>query len=406
MNRSHFKESKPMQLPFARFKVLDLTAARAGPTAVRILADWGANVIKIETPPNPKQIARGLSGRRHNPDFQNLHRNKRAITLNLKSEEGKAIFFKMCETADVIVENFRVEVKHRLGIDYEAVRQINPRIIYGSISGFGQDGPYHKRPGVDQIAQGLSGLMSITGEPGQGPMRVGIAISDSNAGNMLAIGILAALLDREVTGKGRWVHTSLLEGLISLMDFQAARWTVAKEIPPQAGNDHPTASPMGVFDAADGKVNIAASSEKMFRNFCKVLDAEYLVENPNYVDGTKRSQNRQDLNREINDITRKTPMAELVEKLNQVGCPCGPIYSVDQAFADPQVQHLRISKNVEHPQLGPIGLIRMPVNISDIPQANEIRSPSPEIGEHNEEVLKEYGYNDDDINRFKADGII
>jgi len=400
------KEDKSMQLPLARFRVLDLTAARAGPTAVRILADWGANVIKIETPPTPKQISRGLSGRRHNPDFQNLHRNKRAITLNLKSEEGKAVFFKMCETADVIVENFRVEVKYRLGIDYETVRKINPRIVYGSISGFGQDGPYHKRPGVDQIAQGMSGLMSITGEPGRGPMRVGIAISDSNAGNMLAIGILTALLDREVTGQGRWVHTSLLEGLISLMDFQAARWTVAKEIPPQAGNDHPTASPMGVFDAADGKVNLAASSEKMFRNFCKVLDAEHLVENPNYVDGNRRALNRQDLNREINEITSKIPMAELVEKLNEVGCPCGPIYGIDQTFADPQVQHLEISKTVNHPQLGSIGLLRMPVNMSDMPQANEIRSPSPEMGEHSEEVLKEYGYTDDDINRFKDTGVI
>jgi formyl-CoA transferase len=259
---------------------------------------------------------------------------------------------------------------------------------------------------VDQIVQGMSGLMSITGEPGQGPMRVGIAVSDSNAGNMLAIGILASLLDREVTGQGRWVHTSLLEGLISLMDFQAARWTAAHEVPPQAGNDHPTASPMGVFDAADGKVNLAASSEKMFRNFCKVLQAEHLVENPNYVDGRSRARNRKDLNREINEITRKIPMAELVEKLNDAGCPCGPIYSLDQTFADPQVQHLEISKNVDHPQLGSIGLVRMPVNISDLPQANEIRRPSPEMGEHNDEVFKEYGYTDADIEELKARGII
>lgn len=394
-----------MQLPFARFKVLDLTIARAGPTAVRILADWGADVIKIEAPPTPKQLSRGLSGLRHNPDFQNLHRNKRAITLNLKSEEGKAVFFKMCETADVVVENFRVEVKHRLGIDYEAVRQVNPRIVYGSISGFGQEGPYHKRPGVDQIVQGMSGLMSITGEPGQGPMRVGIAVSDSNAGNLLAIGILAALLDREFTGKGRWVHTSLLEGLISLMDFQAARWTVSREIPPQAGNDHPTASPMGVFDAADGKVNIAASSEKMFRNFCQALNAGHLAENPNYATSVKRAQNRKDLNREINEITGKIAMVELVEKLNNAGCPCGPIYSIDQTFADPQVQHLEISKVVEHSQLGSIGLVRMPVNMSDLPRANEIRRPSPEPGEHNEEVLKEFGYTKEEIERLKETGV-
>lgn len=395
-----------MQLPLARFNVLDLTLARAGPTAVRILADWGADVIKIEAPPNPKQISRGLSGLRHNPDFQNLHRNKRAITLDLKSEEGKAVFYRMCETADVVVENFRVEVKYRLGIDYETVRKINPRIVYGSISGFGQDGPYHKRPGVDQIVQGMSGLMSVTGEPGRGPMRAGIAVSDSNAGNLLAIGILTSLLDREVTGKGRWVHTSLLEGLVSLMDFQAARWTVAGEIPPQSGNDHPTASPMGVFEAADGKVNIAASSQKMFRNFCKALNADHLVANPDYADGVKRARNRQSLNREINEITGKIPMAELVEKLNEAGCPCGPIYTIDQAFADPQVRYLELAKSVEHSQLGSLGLIRMPVNMSDLPRANDIRRPSPELGEHNEEVLKEFGYTEEEIKRLKAAGVI
>ena len=260
------------------------------------------------------------------------------------------IFFKLCENTDVIVENFRSEVKYRLGIDYEAVKKVNPRIVYGSISGFGQDGPYRKRPGVDQITQGMSGLMSITGEPGRGPMRVGIAISDSSAGILLANGILIALLDREVTGQGRWVHTSLLESMINMMDFQAARWTVAKDVPQQAGNDHPTMSPMGVFEAADGKVNIAAGSPKMFRNFCEVLNAPHLLENPNYSNNHQRVLHRQELSREINEITGKIPMEVLVEKLNGVGCPCGPINSIDQAFADPQVRHLEISKPLDHPQ--------------------------------------------------------
>jgi formyl-CoA transferase len=393
-------------LPLSRFKVLDLTAARAGPTAVRVLADWGAEVIKIEAPLSPKAKSWSVEGRRREPDFQNLQRNKRSLTLNLKTDEGKRVFFKLCESTDVIVENFRAEVKYRLGIDYDTVKKVNPRIVYGSISGFGQDGPYSKRPGVDQIAQGMSGLMSITGEPGRGPMRVGIAISDSSAGIILANGILIALLDREVTGKGRWVHTSLLESMINMMDFQAARWTVAKDIPPQVGNDHPTQSPMGVFEAADGKVNIAASSPKMFRNFCGVLNAPHLLENPNYSHNNNRALHREELNREINDITGKIPMATLVEKLNEVGCPCGPINSIDKAFADPQVQHLEISKPAEHPHLGRIGLIRTPINMPDIPGALEIRQPAPELGEHSDEVLAELGYSEEEIANFREAGVI
>jgi crotonobetainyl-CoA:carnitine CoA-transferase CaiB-like acyl-CoA transferase len=248
--------------------------------------------------------------------------------------------------------------------------------------------------------------MSITGMPGEGPMRVGIAISDSSAGILLANGILIALLDREVTGKGRWVHTSLIESLLSMMDFQAARWTVAKDIPPQAGNDHPTRSPMGAFDAADGKVNIAAFSEKMFRNFCKALNANHLLENPNYSSGGSRALHRDRLNREINEITSQLPKDVLVEKLNEVGCPCGPINRIDQAFSDPQVKHLEISKPVDHPDLGRIGLIRMPINMPDIPDALEIRRLAPEAGEHSNEVLTELGYNEEEIASFRSEGVI
>lgn len=393
-------------LPLSRFKVIDLTAARAGPTAVRVLADWGAEVIKIEPPPIRGSNAKSVETRRQSPDFQNLHRNKRSLTLDLKADQGKMIFFKLCEKADVVVENFRSEVKYRLGIDYEAVKKVNPRIVYGSISGFGQDGPYSKRPGVDQITQGMSGLMSITGEPGRGPMRVGIAVSDSSAGILLANGILIALLDREVTGRGRWVHTSLLESMINMMDFQAARWTVARDVPQQAGNDHPTMSPMGVFDAADGKVNIAAGSPKMFRNFCEVLKAPHWLKNPKYSSNHQRLLHRQELTREINEITGKIPMEVLVEKLNEVGCPCGPIYSIDQAFADPQVQHLEISKPIDHPGLGPMGLIRTPINMPDIPGASEIRQPAPELGQHSDEVLAELGYKESEISGFREAGII
>jgi len=393
-------------LPLARFKVLDLTAARAGPTAVRVLADWGADVIKIEPPPSRKSSSDRLGMLRHSSDFQNLHRNKRSLTLNLKSDEGKAVFFRMCESADVIVENYRAEVKYRLGIDYDSVNKVNPRIVYGSISGFGQEGPYRKRPGVDQIVQGMSGLMSITGEPERGPMRVGIAISDVCAGILLANGILIALLDREVTGEGRWVHTSLLESMIAMMDFQAARWTVAKDVPPQVGNYHPTFVPMGTFDAADGKVNIAASSGKMFRNFCTVLNATHLLENPDYADSQKRVKNREALNREVNEITSQFSRDDLVEKLNEVGCPCGPIYRVDQAFADHQVQFLEMSKPVDHPKLGGIGLVRMPINMPDIPNAHEIRRPAPELGENADEILAAYGYSESEISDLRNKGIV
>jgi len=393
-------------LPLSRFTVLDLTAARAGPAAVRMLADWGANVVKIEPPSTGEGNGGAIAAIRNDPDFQNLHRNKRSLTLNLKTQAGRAVFFRMCKSADVVVENYRSEVKYRLGIDYDTVREVNPGIVYGSISGFGQDGPYGKRPGVDQIAQGMSGLMSITGEPGRGPMRVGIAISDVSAGALLASGVLIALLDREMTGKGRWVHTSLLESVVSMMDFQAARWTVAGDVPPQVGNDHPTFAPMGAYDAADGKVNLAASSNKMFRSFCMALGASHLLDNPNYAGGRNRTRNREALNRDINAVTSRFSQADLVEKLNAAGCPCGPIYSIDETFSDPQVKHLGISEPVEHPVMGTIGLIRNPLNMPGIESAHRIRRRAPGPGEHRNEVLAEFGYSMEEIADLQRGGVI
>src|ERR1700693_3757325 len=223
----------------SRFTVLDLTRVRAGPTCVRQLADWGANVIKIEIPAE-LDTGEPLGGPRDGPDFMNLHRNKRSITLNLKSPEGVAAFKKMVKKADVVVENFRPDVKQRLSIDYKALRRINPRLIYASISGFGQSGPYAERPGFDQIAQGMGGLMSITGLPGQGPVRVGIPIADLTAGLFCAMGILIALLERETSGKGQAIETSLLQAQIFMLDFQAARWLVNGEVARQGGKHHPT----------------------------------------------------------------------------------------------------------------------------------------------------------------------
>ena len=393
-------------LPLARFTVLDLTAHRAGPTAVRQLADWGANVIKIEAPEAINRDKGGMTGARHGFDFQNLHRNKRSLTLNLKSEEGKAIFLKLAETADVVVENFRSAVKFRLGIDYEAVRKVNSRIVYGSIAGFGQDGPYGKRPGVDQIAQGMGGLMSITGLPGQGPVRVGIPICDLTAGMFLAQGILIALLDREVTDQGQWVHTSLLEAVIQMLDFQASRWTMAGEVAPQAGNNHPTGIPTGVYPTADGHINIAASGSNLWPRLCKAIGAQALLDDPAYASSEARSKNRDLLNARIGEITSRRASQDWIDLLNEAGVPCGPIYAIDQVFADPQVQHLRMARPADHPMLGEINLIGQAINMTRAPEPDRIPQPTPELGEHTDEVLREFGYNSDAIAEFRKAGAI
>ena len=379
-------------LPLSRFKVLDLTRVRAGPTAVRQLADWGAEVIKIEAPPGPGE---GLGGPRHGPDFQNLHRNKRSLTLDLKAPEGIEIFRKLVREADVVVENYRPDVKTRLGIDYEALRAINPRLVYASISGFGQSGPYRDRPGFDQIAQGMGGLMSITGLPGQGPVRVGIPVADLSAGIFCAMGILVALLEREVSGQGQWVESSLLAAQIAMLDFQAARWLIAREVPEQAGNDHPTSIPTGVFRTRDGHINIASAGDEIFRRLCRALDAPGLADDPDYRTGKLRSDNRKALNAAIEAITETRDSAEWIERFNKAGVPAGPIYTMDQMFADPQVKHLGIAQPVDHPMLGRLELVGQAVTLSRTP--SRLQRASPEPGEHSEQILRELGYSDGDI---------
>ncbi len=391
-------------LPLSRFTVLDLTHARAGPTAVRQLADWGANVIKIEPPGNDRGDVTG--SRREGFDCQNLHRNKRSLALNLKSEEGHAIFMKLAAKADVVVENFRSEVKYRLGIDYEAVKKVNPRIVYGSISGFGQSGPYARRPGVDQIAQGMGGLMSITGLPGQGPVRAGIPIDDLCAGILLAQGILMALIEREESGEGQWVHTSLLEAQIFMLDFQASRWLQAGEVAPQAGNDHPTGIPTGVFPTADGLINIAASGDLMFRRFCEAADAPSLLADPDYATGPARSKNRRALNETIAAITRKRPSAYWIELLNEVGVPCGPIYKIDETFADQQVQHLEMARPMDHPRLGELKVVGQAINMTRTPEPARMRHATPDLGQHTDAVLGELGYGERDIAELRARGVV
>jgi formyl-CoA transferase len=378
----------------SRFTVLDLTRVRSGPTCVRQLADWGANVVKIEMPPDEKG-GDAPGGPREGFDFQNLHRNKRSMTLNLKSKEGRAAFLKMVKKADVIVENFRPDVKRRLKIDYKDVKKINPRIVYGSISGFGQDGPYENRPGFDQIAQGMGGLMSITGLAGQGPVRVGIPVADLTAGLFCALGILTALLEREKSKKGQHISTSLLQAQIFMLDFQAARWLIAKEVPKQAGNDHPTSIPTGVFKTTDGYINIATTGGAIWERFAKALGADAMLKNPDYASAKARSANRKALNAEIDTYTQHKSSAEWIDIMNKAGVPCGPIYNIDQVFADPQVKHLGIAQGVKKRDKSTMEVVGQPIIMSRT--KSKMAAPPPDMGQHTNEVLKEFGFSAKEI---------
>ena len=379
----------PASSALARFRVLDLSRVRAGPSCVKQLADFGADVIKIESPPGV-DANEGMGGPRNGPDFQNLHRNKRSLTLNLKLPQGREVFARLARTADVVVENYRPDVKYRLGVDYESLKKINPRIILGSISGFGQDGPYVDRPGFDQIAQGMSGLMSVTGRPGEGPMRTGAAIADVSAGLYAALGILTALLEREVSGEGQWVQSSLLMSGIALLDFQAARYLMDNEVPPQVGNDHPTSMPTSAYTTADGYINIGASGEGMWTRLCPAVGRPELLTRAEFEGGANRAKNRKALNAELNAALSKKTSVEWIEILNNAGVPCGPIYSMDQVFADPQVQHIGAAAKVKHPVLGEIRLVNQAASLSRTPAT--MACATPEIGQQTEEVLAEAGY--------------
>jgi crotonobetainyl-CoA:carnitine CoA-transferase CaiB-like acyl-CoA transferase len=397
---------RPASSALSDLLVLDLTRVRSGPTCVRQFADWGANVIKIDA----REEGGGSDGAgpsdfsaRHDPDFQNLHRNKRAMALDLKHPDGIAIFKKMVTKADIVVENYRPDVKNRLGIDYESLKAINKRIILASISGFGQDGPYKDRPGVDQIAQGMSGLMSVTGEEGRGPMRVGIAVGDVAAGMCAAVGILTALHERERSGEGQWVQTSLLEALLFFLDFQGARYLMKGEVAKQAGNNHPTGVPTGTFKTRDGYVNIAPTPP-MWKRFCKAIGRPEWGDNPDWANPRERRKHREVINAAINEITAKEDTASIVGKMNAGGIPCGPVYDIGQAFNDAQVKHLGIAKKVPSRALGDITLIGQAVNLSRT--KTSMVTGAPDYAEQADEILAEFGYSAKDIESFRKSGAI
>jgi crotonobetainyl-CoA:carnitine CoA-transferase CaiB-like acyl-CoA transferase len=386
----------------SRFTVLDLTRVRSGPTCVRQLADWGANVIKIDALTDADGEQPG--GPRHGSDFQNLHRNKRAMSLNLKDPKGLAVFLRLAAKADVVVENFRPDVKARLGIDYESLRKINPGIVYGSISGFGQDGPYHKRPGFDQIAQGMGGLMSITGAPGGGPMRVGIPVADLTAGLFCAMGILTALLERDVSGEGQWVQTSLLQAQIFMLDFQAARWLMEQDVAGQAGNNHPTSIPTGVFKTSDGFINIATTGGKIWERCAQTIGAPELITDPDYATTPARSKNRDALNAAIGARTEQRSTAEWVKAFNDAGVPCGPIYAIDEMFEDAQVKHLGIAQGVPTDDGRNVTLVGQPFTLSRTP--SKMAARPPEFGEQTAEVLTEFGFSPEEITDLRQQKVV
>ncbi|RAI04266.1 formyl-CoA transferase [Acuticoccus sediminis] len=390
---------QPTKRALSHIRVIDLTRVRAGPACCRILADNGADVIKVEAPAgvDPNE---GINGPRDGHDMQNLHRSKRSLTLNLKSPEGKAVLTKLIESADVVVENFRPDVKYRLGVDYDSLCAINPRIILASISGFGQDGPYAKRPGFDQIAQGLGGLMAVTGLPGQGPVRAGTAVADLSAGVFAATGILMALLEREQSGKGQWVHTSLLEAQIAMMDFQAARYLVEGVVPPQAGNDHPVTTPTGVMPTRNGYLNLGVAGDGQWRSLCQELGRPELGTDERFATVAARTANRPQVREILEPLFMEDTTESWLDRLEACSVPAGPIYEMDKVFADPQVQHLGMAEPVHHPTRGDIRLVATPVHLTRTPGG--ISHAAPDAGEQTDTILGELGFSADDIATLRA----
>ncbi len=393
-------------LPLDHLLVLDLTAFRAGPTAVRQLGDWGARVITVERPAAPGDAGTTSLGARLGSDFQNLRRNNESLTLDLKHHDGHALFLRLVERADVLVENFAPGVTARLGLDWPVLQRLNPRLVYGSISGFGQVGPWASRPGYDQVAQGMSGLMSVTGLPGQGPVRSGHAVADSSSGIYLAFGIMVALLRRERTGEGSWVRTSLLESLVAMMDFQAARVLIEGDVPQQQGNHHPTAVPMGTFPASDGVFNLAPGTNAHFRAVCGVLGHPEWAEDERYAKPGARARRRQEVNDLIAEVTRTRPVQAWIEAFLAVGVPAGPVLDLGEMLAHPQVQALALAQPIQHPNRPDAKVIGQPLTFADDPDNRGVRRAAPTLGQQTAAILDELGVTTEEATRLRTAGVV
>jgi crotonobetainyl-CoA:carnitine CoA-transferase CaiB-like acyl-CoA transferase len=385
-------------------KVIDLSRVRAGPNCVRILTDFGADVIRVEPPvgvdPNEAMFAANRVG----GDFQNINRNKRSMTLNLKKAGSLDILMKLVKEADIVIENWRPDVKNKLGLDYESLAAVNPRIILASISGYGQDGPYAKRPGFDQIMQGMGGLMSVTGHTESGPVRAGLAVADMSAGLYSALGILIAVIERETSGKGQWVQTSLLHSIVSMMDFQVARYLNEGDIPVQVGNDHPTSSPMGLFEASDGVFNLGASGEGNWARLCELLNKPDWYQDPEFVTETLRVKNRERLNLALAELFKVHSVEHWVDQLNDVGIPAGPVYTVPEMVNDPQVKHLNVITTLPNVYEKDMHYINQPMHLTRTP--SKVVSAAPGWGEHTDEVLESLGYSASEIESLHQQGVV
>lgn len=386
--------------PLTGITVIDLTVARAGPTAVRQLADWGADVIRVE----PLDTDSGsLSGTHTSYDYMNLHRNKRVIALDLKRPEGHDVVMRLIRDADVLIENFRPPTKQALNLTYDTVHAVNPRLIYGSISGYGQDGPDAHKGAVDQIIQGRSGLMSLTGTPESGPLRAGIALSDLAAGHQLAFGLMVALYERQQSGEGQWVQVSLLQSMIGMLDFQAAKFTVDGAVAKPVGNHHPDHAPMGTFQARDGHINIAASTPRLWGAFLQAIDDSRLHA-PEFATPLARRENRDALNGIVGECVATRNVDEWVDVFEKLGVPCGPVLNVDQVFDDPQVKHLGVTVTVEHPERGPTAVLGPPVKMSRSSPEPPVAAPTKAA--HTHEILTELGFSPTDIATLHKQGAI
>lgn len=388
-------------LPLAHLRVIDLSRVRAGPTCVKFFGDFGADVIKVE---RPDGTGDPMADNRYSSDYVNAQRNKRGITLDLKRPEGVEVLKRLVEGADILIENFRPDVKHRLGIDYDTLAKLNPRLIYTSISAFGETGPYRMRPGFDLIAQGMGGLMWLTGYPERGPLRVGISPADLCAGIFAAMGTMIALLERERSGKGQWVQTNLLASQIMMLDYQAMRWLMDKVIPVQRGNDHPQIVPTGVYRSSDGYFTLSTVGNDSYQRLCNAIGAPELATDPRFLTAELRERHRDVMNAAIDEATSKKPSAVWVELLNAAGVPAGPIYKLDEMFADPQVQETGIAQPLEHPRLGRIEILGQAIGLSRTPA--QFRRAPPELGEHTDEVLAEVGYDAAAIAALRTTGIV